>query len=99
MIKDDQRGTKNPYKCMNVTKQDAMDDKIKERCKTCQKISCKRILTDREVVEQLSSRSQPRWIENLSRIYRPSRKFLYGSGIYQEAIETKSRNLDGSRLR
>ena len=34
MIKDDQRGIRNPYKCMNVMKQDAMDDKIKERCKT-----------------------------------------------------------------
>ena len=28
MIKDDQEGTRNPYKCMNVMKQDAMDDKI-----------------------------------------------------------------------
>ena len=37
MIKDDQGGTRNPYKCMNVMKQDAMDDKIKERCKTCEK--------------------------------------------------------------
>ena len=27
----------NPYKCMNVMKQDAMDDKIKKRCKTCEK--------------------------------------------------------------
>ena len=37
MIKDDQGGTRNPYKWMNVMKQDAMDDKIKERCKTCEK--------------------------------------------------------------
>ena len=37
MIKDDQWGTKNPYKCTNVIKQDAMDDKIQERCKTCEK--------------------------------------------------------------
>ena len=37
MIKDDQGGTKNPYKCMNVMKQDAMDDKRTERCKTCEK--------------------------------------------------------------
>ena len=35
--KDDQGGTKNPYKCMNVMKQDVMDDKITERCKTCEK--------------------------------------------------------------
>ena len=37
MIKDDQGGTRNPYKCMNVMKQVSMDDKIKERCKTCEK--------------------------------------------------------------
>ena len=37
MIKDDQGGIRNPYKCMNVMKQDAMDDKIIERCKTCEK--------------------------------------------------------------
>ena len=37
MIKDDQGGTKNPYKCMNMMRQDAMDDKIKERCKTYEK--------------------------------------------------------------
>ena len=37
MIKDDQVGTRNPYKCMNVMKQYAMDDKIIERCKTCEK--------------------------------------------------------------
>ena len=34
MIKDDQGGTRNPYKCMNVMKQDAKEDKIIERCKT-----------------------------------------------------------------
>ena len=37
MIQDDQGGTRNPYKCMNVMKQDAMDDKIIEGCKTCEK--------------------------------------------------------------
>ena len=37
MIKDDQGGKRNPYKCMNVMKQDAIDDKIIERCKTCEK--------------------------------------------------------------
>ena len=37
MIEDDQGGTRNPYKCMNVMKQNAMDDKIIERCKTCEK--------------------------------------------------------------
>ena len=37
MNKDDQGGTRNPYKCINVMKQDATDDKIIERCKTCEK--------------------------------------------------------------
>ena len=37
MIKDDPRGIRNPYKCMNVMKQDVMDDKIIERCTTCEK--------------------------------------------------------------
>ena len=37
MIKDDQGGIRNPYKCMNVMKQDAMDDKITEGWKTCEK--------------------------------------------------------------
>ena len=34
MIKGD---TRNPYKCMNVMKQDVTNDKIIERCKTCKK--------------------------------------------------------------
>ena len=34
MVKGIQR---NPYKCMNVMKQDAMDDKIKEGCKIGEK--------------------------------------------------------------
>ena len=38
MIKDDRGGIRNPYKCVNVMNKDAMDDKIKERCKTCEKI-------------------------------------------------------------
>ena len=46
MIKDDQEGTRNPYKCMNVMKQYAMDDKIKERCKICKNNACKRISMD-----------------------------------------------------
>ena len=37
MIKNDQGGTRNPYKRMNVMKQDAMDNKITERCKICGK--------------------------------------------------------------
>ena len=37
MIKDDHRDTRNPYKFMNVMKQDVTDDKKIERCKTCEK--------------------------------------------------------------
>ena len=72
MIKDDQRDTRNPYECMNVMKQDAMDDKITERCKTCEKQcmqedldrsrSCRAAIEqkptsmDRTAIEHLSSR-------------------------------------------
>ena len=35
----------------------------------------------------------PRWIEQLSRIYRPNRNFLNGSRICRKAIETNSRKL------
>ena len=34
---------------MNVMKKDTMDDKIKERCKTCEKNACKRISINLEV--------------------------------------------------
>ena len=37
MIKDDQGSTRNLYKSMNVMKQDTMDNKIIEICKTCEK--------------------------------------------------------------
>ena len=55
MIKDDQRDTKNTYKCMNVMKQDAMDDKIKERCKTCEKQCMQKDLNRSRGVKMLSS--------------------------------------------
>ena len=51
MIKDDQGGTKNPYKCMNVMKQDVMDEKIQERCKTCEK-QCMQENLDRSKVSR-----------------------------------------------
>ena len=51
-------------------------------------------MIDRGGVENISRRSQPRWIENLSRIYRPDRKFLDGlkkpSRFYQQELQ-KSR--------
>ena len=74
MIKDDQRDTRNPYECMNVMKQDAMDDKITERCKTCEEQcmqedldrsrSCRAAIEqkptsmDRTAIEHLSSRQK-----------------------------------------
>ena len=61
MIKDDQGGTKNPYKCMNVMKQYAIDDKIKEKCKICEKKCMQEDLDRSRGVKKLSSR--PRWIE------------------------------------
>ena len=55
--------------------------------------ACKRILTNREAIKQLSGRSQPQWIESLSRIYLLDKKFLDESRICQEAIETNSQKL------
>ena len=37
LFKDDQGVQRNPYKCMKVLKQDAMDDKTIKGCKTCEK--------------------------------------------------------------
>ena len=69
------KGTRNPYKCMNVIKQDAMDDKIIERCKTKKKWNaCKGISIDWGGVKNLSRKIQPQWIENLSRMYQADRE-------------------------
>ena len=59
---------------MNVMKQDAMDDKIKEGCKTCEKQCMQEDLDWSRGVEMLLS--QPQWIEKLSRSYQGDRKFL-----------------------
>ena len=56
--------------------------------------ACKDILFDRGGVENLSRRSQPQWIENLSRIYRPDRKFL----MDREAVEKLSRQSPKSSM-
>ena len=69
---------------MNLMKQDAMDDKIKERCKTCEKqcmqeehgssncwaaIEQKPTLMDWTAIENLLSiQKLPQWIEKLSRM-------------------------------
>ena len=48
----------NPYQCMNVMKQDAMNDKTKERCKTCEKQCIQEDLDRSRGVEKLSSRQE-----------------------------------------
>ena len=53
----------------------------------------------RGVVENLSTAKVPWWIEILLRIYWPNRNFLDGSRSCRGAIETNSRNLDGSSMR
>ena len=87
MIKDDQRGTRNPHKCMNVMNKDAMDDKLRETCKTCEKQCMQKDLDGSRGVKMLSSRSQPRWIDQLLSSYWADRRFLNGSRICWEAIE------------
>ena len=67
---------------MNVMKQDAMDDKIKERCKTCEKQCMQEDLDRSKGVKKLSSR--PQWIEQLLRSYRGSRRNLDRSTNCQE---------------
>ena len=58
MIKDDRGGTRNPYKCINVMKQDAMNDKIRKRCKTCEKQCMQEDLDRSRGVEKLSNRQE-----------------------------------------
>ena len=58
---------------MNVVKQDAMDEKIKERCKTCEKQCMQEDLDGSKGAKKLSS--QPQWIEKLSRSYQEVRSF------------------------
>ena len=53
MIKGIQR---NPYKCMNVMKQDAMDDKIKEGCK----IGEKKNLSKSSLVNKIDKHLDPK---------------------------------------
>ena len=71
MIKDDQRGTRNPHKCMNVMNKDAMDDKLRETCKTCEKQCMQEDLDGSRGVKMLLSRQKvSQWIKNLLRSYR-----------------------------
>ena len=70
MIKDDQGGIRNLYKCMNVMNKDAMDDKIKEKCKTCEK-QCMQEDLDRSrscraIIEQKPTSMNQEFVEDLS---------------------------------
>ena len=85
MIKDDQGGTRNPYKCMNEMKQNAMNDRIKERYKTyeqqCMQEDLNRLRSHRAAIKR-----------------KP--KNLDGSRICQEfirQIESLENFFDGSR--
>ena len=77
---------------MNEMKQDVTDDKIKERCKTCEK-QCMQ-----EDLNRLRSCQVEANLDE-SNSYRADRKCLDGSRISRETIETKSKNFDGLRLR
>ena len=51
---------------MNVMKQDVMDDKIKERCKTQEKKCMQEDLDQLRGVEKLSSRQEISWLIHLT---------------------------------
>ena len=83
---------------MNVMKQDAIDDKIKERCKTCEK-NCMQEGLDRSRSCQAAIKWKPRNLDG-SRICRESigqieilEKFLNGSRSCQGSVEI-TRRLD-----
>ena len=67
-----------------------MDDKIKERCKTCEKQCMQEDLDRLRGVEMLSS--QPRWIEKLLRSYREVRSFLDWSTYLSRGVKIAIRN-------
>ena len=77
---------------MNVMKKDAMDDKIKERCKTCEKQYMQ------EDLDKLRSYRVEANLDGL-RICQGFINQIESFSMDWEAIETKSRNLDGLRLR
>ena len=75
---------------MNVMKQDVMNDKIKGRCKTCEK-QC--------MQEDLDKSRSYRAEANLdgSNSYRANKKFLDGSRFFRETIENAIKKTEGSR--
>ena len=75
---------------MNIMKQDAMDDKIIERCKNMWKTMHARGSWQ---IEKLSSSYRAEANLNGSNNYWVDKKFLDGLRICREAIETNSRKL------
>ena len=69
-----------------------MDDKIKERCKTCEKQCMQENLDRLRGVEILSSRSQPQSIDQLSRSYQEVRSFLDRSTQLSKGVEIVIKN-------
>jgi len=72
---------------MNVMKQDTMD--TKEKYAKQRKMKCS---IDRGGVENLLRRSQPRWIENLSRICRANREHNILAQWIDLSVEKLSRS-------
>ena len=75
---------------MNVMKQDAMDDKIKERCKTCEK-QCMQEDLDRSrscrvAIEQKLTLMDRTAIEHLSSRHKVSRWIKNLSRSYQDKV-------------
>ena len=98
MIKNDQRGTTNPYKCINVKKQDAMDDKIIERCKTCEK-QCMQEDLDRSrscraTIEQKPTSMDRTAIKHLSRRQKVPRWIENLSRSYRYCDKESTKRLD-----
>ena len=95
MIKDDQGGTRNPCKCMNVMKQDAMDDKIKQRCKTCEK-QCMQEDLDRSRSCRVAIKQKPTLTDRESMDQTES--FLMDQEYVGKLLRQILKNFDGSRL-
>ena len=83
---------------MNVMKQDSMDDKIKERCKTCEKQCMQEDLgilrSCRAAIKQKPTSMDRESIEDLSSRQRVSRWIVNLSGSYQDKFSKTSMGWD-----
>ena len=91
MIKDNQGGIRNPYKCMNVIKQDAMNDNIKERCKTCEKQCMQkdlnRLRSCRAAIKQKPTSMDQESVEDLSAKQKVSQWIENLSRSYRDKVQ------------